>query len=156
MAGNRVTIDLQLSPRLRGLSIQQLAGGPLRRYFEGVTRDFRQEARSRAPVDRGVLQRDHVSEVDIRALPLWGDVFVDNPTAIYVARGTRPHWAPVGALIGWAARHGMNPYALQRSIAKRGTRPNPWFENAVDQAAPSIMRDHAGQLKTDIHRQWGP
>jgi hypothetical protein len=150
-----VDITITLSRRLRGLSAQQLLGAPLRDFFEGVTRDFRQEARSRAPVDRGSLRRDHVSEVDAGRLPRWGEVRVDNDTAIFVHNGTRPHWAPVGALRGWADRHGINPFALQRSIARKGTRANPWFETAVEQAAPPIVRSHAQRLATDVFRQWG-
>jgi hypothetical protein len=54
--------------------------------------------------------------------------------------GPRPHWTSVKNLEGWAKRHGMNPYALQRSIAKKGTKANPFLKEAIDIAQPSINK----------------
>lgn len=41
--------------------------------------------------------------------------------------GTRPHWVPIIALERWAKQRGINPYAVQHSIAKKGTEPHPWL-----------------------------
>jgi hypothetical protein len=149
-------IQIDLSARLKHLAPNTLLGPPLQRFFHGVTRDFRDVAASRAPKDRGVLQRDHVARVQSGTFPQWGEVRVESPTAIFVHNGTKPHWAPVGALRGWAQRHGINPFALQRSIARKGTKPNPWFEKAVEQDAPRVIDSHVKSLLVDVHQQWGP
>jgi len=59
---------------------------------------------------------------------------------LYVERGTRPHWPPIAALQGWARRHGVNPYALQRAIGRRGTRPRPFLVPAYLRNAERIIR----------------
>lgn len=37
---------------------------------------------------------------------------------------------PVSALEKWASRKGLNPYAVQKSIDKKGTKPNPFVQRA--------------------------
>jgi len=39
---------------------------------------------------------------------------------------------PVSAVAGWAARHGVNPYVLARSIGRRGTRKRPFMKPAFE------------------------
>ena len=39
---------------------------------------------------------------------------------------------PVGAVAGWAARKGINPYVLARAIGRRGTRPRPYMLTAFN------------------------
>jgi len=66
-----------------------------------------------------------------------------GPSAGYgvmVERGTKPHWPPIAPLRAWARRHGVSPYAVQRAIARRGTRARPfmapaWAANAGRVAA---------------------
>ncbi len=60
--------------------------------------------------------------------------------AIYVHQGTRPHWAPISALAPWAERHGINPYAVQASIARKGTKGNPFMERAAEGAESGVMK----------------
>lgn len=45
--------------------------------------------------------------------------------------GSRPHFPPVQALNLWAKRKGLNPYVVARSIARKGTKANPFFTDAV-------------------------
>ncbi len=40
---------------------------------------------------------------------------------VFVARGTKPHGAPISALQGWADRHGIDVWAVWGSIKKHGT-----------------------------------
>src|SRR5262245_55479582 len=55
-------------------------------------------------------------------------------------RGSRPHLPPVAALRGWARRHGVSPYAVQRAIGRRGTRARPFLLPAFTRSAPRIVR----------------
>jgi hypothetical protein len=46
----------------------------------------------------------------------------------YAEKGRGPGKAPpIGAIAGWAARKGINPYVLARSIARKGTKPHPYM-----------------------------
>jgi len=71
---------------------------------------------------------------------LVGDVGPSARWGLYVERGTRPHWPPIAALIGWARRHGVSPYAVQRGIARRGTRARPFLLPAFTRNADRIVR----------------
>lgn len=56
------------------------------------------------------------------------------PYAAYVNFGTRPHWIPVDALDDWAKRRGLSEsekHAVRFSIAKRGTKANPFWTRAT-------------------------
>lgn len=52
--------------------------------------------------------------------------------AAYVEYGTAPHRPPIQAISDWAYAHGMSPWALQKSIAERGTRPHPYMRPAAE------------------------
>ena len=60
--------------------------------------------------------------------------------AIYVHQGTSPHWAPISALAPWARRHGLNPYAVQRSIAAKGTKANPFMTRAAEGSQDGVFK----------------
>lgn len=59
---------------------------------------------------------------------------------LYVERGTRPHWPPRAALEGWARRHSVPVFVVQRAIARRGTRPRPFLLPAFRKNAAAIVR----------------
>lgn len=50
------------------------------------------------------------------------------PYAIYVAKGTRPHFPPPDALEEWARRHGFDSaWPICKAIAKRGLPERPFL-----------------------------
>lgn len=59
-----------------------------------------------------------------------------SPKANYaeaIHRGRLPGSAPpVSALESWARRKGINVYAVQKSIQRKGTKPNPFVARAWD------------------------
>lgn len=63
---------------------------------------------------------------------------VIEPTAQYakyVETGTRPHWTSVKEgtpLYKWAMQKGISPYAVQRSIAQKGTKAHPFIRPTYD------------------------
>ena len=61
--------------------------------------------------------------------------------APYVEKGTRPHWTSVRNLEKWALDHGISPYAVQRSIAERGTKANPFTKRTYKQVKPKIISE---------------
>lgn len=69
-----------------------------------------------------------------------------EPTADYaqdVEKGTVPHWVSVAQgtpLYRWAMQKGINPYAVQKSIAKKGTKAHPFLQPTFDIIEPKANR----------------
>lgn len=55
-----------------------------------------------------------------------------------VEYGTRPHAVSAASLKDWAMKKGLNPYAVAKSIAKKGTRANPFLKKTSVQANDDI------------------
>lgn len=55
--------------------------------------------------------------------------------------GTRPHFVSVESIRAWANKKGLNPYAVAKSIGKKGTRANPFFKRAVDSVEDSVNKE---------------
>jgi hypothetical protein len=70
----------------------------------------------------------------------------DLPYAVGVHEGTPPHYVSAKALMPWAANKGLNPYAVAKSISKKGTRANPFFQRAIDNASPAVQKEFATAL----------
>jgi len=98
----------------------------------------------KTPVDLGKLKRAIGFTVErVRAGVYQLDLGAgDVKYAIFVERGTRPHWPPISAIEAWAIRHGIPPFLVARAIARYGTikrfgRPGPagaeMFEKTLDQ-----------------------
>jgi hypothetical protein len=58
--------------------------------------------------------------------------------SIFVHEGTRPHWPPIQAITPWAKRHGIPPFLVARSIARKGTKAVPFFDIAVQKSQNRI------------------
>lgn len=63
---------------------------------------------------------------------------------LYVHDGTGPHWAPAAALKDWADLKGIPVRALQYSIARKGTKANPFLANAFE-----ANKDNLGSIVLD-------
>jgi hypothetical protein len=64
-----------------------------------------------------------------------------GPTQKYgegVENGRPPHVVSPKALEGWARRRGLNPYAVARSIAKKGTKAHPYLIPSFQAELPSV------------------
>lgn len=94
-----------------------------------VAKDTRNLARS-------ITHRVESSVGRIRGI--WGTSVFYGP---YVEKGTRPHFPPPSALAGWARRHGANPFAVARGIAKHGTRAQPFIKPALEQTRGKALAD---------------
>ena len=57
--------------------------------------------------------------------------------------GTSPHAVDPKALMAWASKKGLNPYAVSKSIAKKGTKKNPFFEKALEDKKESMVKEMA-------------
>ena len=80
------------------------------------------DAKRFAPVDTGRLRSSINSEVRREGHETVGAVGSNVKYAVFVEKGTRPHWPPPGALATWARRHGFtSEYLVRRSIGTFGT-----------------------------------
>lgn len=92
-------------------------------------------ARIAAPVDQGFLRNSGmVTSFEI----LKGLLENKAPYALYVHEGTRPHYVPLSAIKGWADRHGIPPFLVQRSIMRKGTKGKPFFKDSIEASQESI------------------
>ena len=58
--------------------------------------------------------------------------------------GTKPHWVSVKRgtpLYQWSRMKGINPYAMQRAIAKKGTRPHPYLKRTLLDIDGEVLDD---------------
>lgn len=86
----------------------------------------RSEARGLVPVDTGELKKS-ISVMVKDANPMSVEVGPDVNYGADVEFGTKPHAVSAGALSGWAKRKGLNPYAVAKSIEKKGTKAQPYL-----------------------------
>lgn len=89
----------------------------------------------------GNLKRSITAHVDQSSLI--GIVGLDAPGrqyGLYVERGSRPHWVPRQALERWASQRGIPVFLVQRAIARKGTKPQPFMEPAYKNNRKFIER----------------
>lgn len=60
-----------------------------------------------------------------------------------IERGTRPHPVSPLALRDWARKRGLNEYAVAKSIAKKGTKANPFMKRTLDVVGSGIDQEMA-------------
>lgn len=113
----------------------------VRRLLERAGIDVMSEMRQHAPVAvTGDLRRSahyfFQSENEVAV----------EPTAKYaeaVEKGSKPHWVsvrPGTPLFRWAMQKGISPFALQWSIAHKGTKPHPFIQPTYDIMEPQVQR----------------
>lgn len=105
------------------------------------------EMKRLAPRDTGRLQGSMTHRIEGGGSNLTGKVGPSVRYGYWVEHGRRPGRAPpIGAISGWARRHGVHPFVVARAIARRGTRPQPF-------AAPAL-HTHRGKI-VQIFRKIG-
>jgi hypothetical protein len=90
----------------------------------------------KVPVDRGDLAGRWRETYSTAGGKISGTLENTSPYASYVhgdgtKKRSRPHWPPLEAIEGWAKRHGVPPYFVQRSISRKGTPLIPFLKDAV-------------------------
>lgn len=58
-----------------------------------------------------------------------------------IEQGTRPHAVSPKVLEAWAQKRGLNPYAVAKSIAKKGTKANPFLKRTLDVVGSGIDQE---------------
>lgn len=60
---------------------------------------------------------------------------------VAVHDGTLPHRVSATAIAPWARKKGLNPWAVAKSISKKGTKANPFLKRAIDGEKRNIDKD---------------
>lgn len=78
--------------------------------------------------------------------PFFGRMSSGVKYASAVEFGTAPHYVSPKVLAPWAEKKGLNPYAVSKSIQRKGTKAHPFFQESVDYAEGGINRLFADAL----------
>jgi len=128
------------------LTLHALGYNALRDYMNDYGELIVQEAKKHVPEDSGRLKNSlrHKTIGGLGAVPKGVDVFSTESYAPYVHgyphehqrlsepwTRSKPHFPPVEAIRPWATKRGLNPFAVAKGIAKKGTPLVPFFKIAV-------------------------
>lgn len=114
---------------------------------QGIVEQVADASRQAAPVATGILR----ASIGTRVTPgtdastlVRGEVFTgaQAPYAQFVAEGTRPHFPPIAPLKIWARivlGDERAAYRVARVIARRGTRANVRFRQAISTFPPDTQ-----------------
>lgn len=97
-------------------------------------------AKEKCPVDTGRL-RGSIAAVPVAIDGTRWLVGTNVAYAPYVEFGSRPHQAPLDAIIAWGRRHGLADaasLAVWRRIAERGTRARPYLLPAFRESVAEL------------------
>ena len=135
----------QLSPAGQALWLDP----PIRQLLTKMSMAVEAAVKERTPRDTAALQRSITSSVDSAIVPKWAKVGTNLKHAEAVEKGSRPHWAPMDALRGWAGRHGIPVVMVWLAIARRGTKANWMFRDGL-RAAQSKFQGFADEASRAI------
>lgn len=96
------------------------------------------KAKKNTPVDVGFLRN---SAYSTSFSTLKGTLRNRAPYAVFVHDGTAPHFPPIDAVAPWAERHGIPPFLVARAISFKGTKPNPFFEKAINESSQNVKNN---------------
>lgn len=126
------------------LDLANLSAKPIRNLMRQQGQIIRKQAQKETPKFSGSLSRSiHVQRIQSRGrLPQSVKIYSSRSYAKYVHGDekisgklkltkpytrSKPHYPPIKKLKPWAEAKGLNPYAVQRSIGKKGTPLVPFF-----------------------------
>lgn len=108
--------------------------GPVLRFLRDVTREVRNRAVLRCPVDTGNLRNSIYERVEVSRIRILALVGSDVDYAAYVHEGTRAHW--IRARAGHVLRFKIgNEVVFTRLVRHPGTKAQPFLRQAVEEAA---------------------
>lgn len=130
-------------------ALSDLQGPPMMEAMRDSVLMVQRDARKAAPVFSGELRASILPEIRHSWLggELTGVVGSNVKHALFMEKGTRPHFPPVAALQAWARRKGLNAFVIARAISKKGLKPRKFLQNAHDENKPKIIKKFEAALK---------
>ena len=96
--------------------------------------------RRNAPRDTGRLQGSVTHRIEGGGANLTGTVGPSVRYAYWVEHGRGAgRQPPIGAISGWARRHGASPFQIARAIGRHGTRAQPFVQPAFVANASKVV-----------------
>ena len=136
---------------------KEFGGGRIiRDEFELGSRLLLADAQAEVPKDTMELYDSLEARVsgvgsDTRAV-----VFSNLERSLFAEKGTRPHWPPIAALEGWAARHGFpakgGAFLVARSISIKGTPAFRFMEKSLNKNKTAIVRNVIKAVRDFLRR----
>lgn len=124
---------------LRGLAAAQAdIPDALERAMQQSLLLIEADARRTVKQDTRALMNSIHHRIDKQGDTIEGRVGPSLQYGIFVELGTRPHWPPRAPLEGWARRHHIPVFLVQRAIARRGTRRAPFLLPAFESNKKAI------------------
>lgn len=105
------------------------------------------DAKIGAPKDTGALKARWEKSYGF----LRGSLSSGMDYAIYVEEGTRPHMPPIEKITPWANNHGIPPFLVARSIARKGTKARFFFRDAIEKNMQNIENNFNEALSNTIN-----
>ena len=126
------------------LDLANMTAKPIRKLMREQGQIIRKQAKKEAPQFTGSLSRSiHVERIKAKGrLPQSVKIYSSRSYAKFVHGDEKisgklkltkpftrsvPHFPPIKKLLKWSKAKGLNPYAVQRSIGKKGTPLVPFF-----------------------------
>lgn len=150
-------IELQ---RKTAQMIADLHGAPIANAMQMSILEVTRDARMAAPVDTGNLRASIVPDLQMTPAEVQGIVGTAVTYGPYIEFGTKPHFPPVGALIGWVRRHNLAPagqearvaFLIARKISQRGTKAQPYLVPAFEKNETNIRRRFEGAVEVIVNK----
>lgn len=127
---------MQIDVRIEGLERLQagIASGPatlateVRGAMTAGSLLIEGAARGLAPKDTGRLAGSITHSISGSGANLTSKIGPSVQYGLFVERGRAPgKMPPIAAIAGWAARKGIDPFVLARSIGRKGTKARPYM-----------------------------
>ena len=156
--GFSVTVE-GLDKVQRNLRPEQL-GPPMRTYLRRVNAAGMRQVSKRLTKHKfsGALAGSMTRKTDQRPIPRWTDIIIGEKTghAKQLEYGTKPHFPRVdGDLERWARSKGLDPWAVARSIARKGTKKTGVFRKARTAARKEAKRFAEDAARDMVRRMNG-
>lgn len=117
----------------------ELSGPPIVQAMRDATLLVTRTSRQLAKVDTGRWRASITPEVRVMGQQVVGVVGSNLSYGPYAHEDTRAHWAPIGALAGWARRHGVSAFLVARAISRRGTKGDQAIYRGLNENVPKIV-----------------
>lgn len=103
--------------------------------------EVQNEARRMVPTDTGALRISITNSVGEDSSGIIAEIGPSQPYGKEIEFGRRPGiYVSPTALMGWAKRKGLNPYAVSRSIMAKGSPAQPFMFPAMDAKLDNVMK----------------
>ena len=80
-------------------------------------------------------------------------VFTNLNYAPFADKGRRPgKMPPVSVVERWAVAHGISPFLLARSIGRKGTKGNKFWQKTLEKAKGQYFKEFIRNLKRDLKK----